>query len=44
MKNAVTIIVQLTGIKGMNQLYSIRFGDALADAPDVPKLEEAYTG
>jgi len=25
----------------MNQLYSRRFGDALADSPEVPKLEEA---
>jgi len=43
MENAVTI-VQLTGNKGMNQLYSRRFGDALADAPQVPKLEEVYAG
>ena len=33
------IIVQLTGDKGMNQLYDRGSGDAHADAPKIPKLK-----
>ena len=42
MEDIITI-VQLTGDKGMDQLYDRGSGDALADAPNVPKLKEVYS-
>ena len=42
MKDTITI-VQLTGDKGMDQLYDRGSGDALADALKIPKLKEAYS-
>ena len=42
MKDTVAV-VQLAGDKGMNQLYDKGSGDALADAPKISKLKEAYS-